>query len=227
VNRLIPYSGEVYAYLLAGYREAHLAIEIAALIAIGAFLVAGNRAGPAVYRIAAALLAAVWGWLAIGFYWQSYEPLNWAGRYMGWAAFAQSLLLLAWGTLAGRFRPDPRPAMIRPRLALGALVIAALAGPATTLLADGETVTAIQAVGVTPLATLAATSALLCLNREPVPFWLLPLPVLLLAWETIRAWTLGVAGDGVLVGVAVAVLVAWGRGQVCLDKQRAKSHAAE
>ena len=72
MNRLIPYSGEVYAYLLAGYRDAHLAIEIATCLAIAALLVAGGKAGRPAWRIGAVALAAIWLWLGIGFYWQTY-----------------------------------------------------------------------------------------------------------------------------------------------------------
>ncbi|MEQ9327182.1 MAG: DUF6064 family protein [Rhodospirillales bacterium] len=207
---MIPYSGEVYAYLLAGYRDAYLAIEIAACLAIAALLVAGGRAGRPVWRIGAVALAAIWLWLGVGFYWQSYEPLNWAGRYLGWAAILQAALVMIWGAVAGRFQPASRLATFRQWLATAVLVLSALAGPLVGLFSGGAVV-ALQAVGVTPLATMAATLALLLLNRSPGPLWLLPVPAFLLAWEAIRAGTLGLMQDGVLVAVAavVLVLVAW------------------
>lgn len=206
MNRLIPYSGEVYAYLLAGYRDAHEAIEIVTCLAVAAFLVAGGKAGPQVWRIGAFALAALWLWLGIGFYWQAYEPLNWAGRYLGWAAILQAVLVMVWGAVAGRFLPEPRPATHRQRLGVTILVLSALTGPIVSLF-PGNDVIAVQAIGATPLATLSATLALLLLNRRPVPFWLLPVPVVQLTWETIRAGTLGVPQDGVLIAAAVVVLV--------------------
>lgn len=206
MNRLIPYSGEVYAYLLAGYREAYVAIEIVVCLAVAALLVAGGKAVRPVWRISAFALAALWLWLGTGFYWQTYEPLNWAGRYMGWAAILQAALVMVWGAVAGRFQPELRPMTHRRRLGVAVLVLAALTGPIVSLF-SGKDVSAVQAIGVTPLATMAATLALLLLNRGPAPFWLLPVPAVLLTWESIRAGTLGVPQDGALVAIAVVVLV--------------------
>lgn|GEM_PF-674778 len=206
MNRLIPYSGEVYAYLLAGYSDAYIALEIAVCLAGAALLLTGARATLMTCRIAGAVLAILWAWIGVGFYWLTYQPLNWAGFYFGWAALLQAVLILVWSLPGGRFRPTARIAVFSHWMGLAALILAALMGPFMRLLSEGS-VTAIQAVGVTPLATVTATLALFLLNTTRIPFWLLPVPVILLVWDFIRAQVLGVVQDNVLLAAAAAVLV--------------------
>ncbi len=206
MNRLIPYSGEVYAYLMSGYGEAYIVLEIAVCLAIAALLFTGRSAGVVKGRIAAVVLAMLWGWIGVGFYWQTYQPLNWAGTYFGWAALIQGALIAVWGVTTGALRPDIRIAVPRHWIGFAALFLAALTGPLMRLLPDGSVV-AVQSIGVTPLATITATLALFLLNTGRVPFWLLPVPILLLVWEYIRAHVLGVVQDGVLLAAAAVVLV--------------------
>ena len=209
MNRLIPYSGEVYAYLMTAYVEGFAAIEIAVCLALAVFLIVplikGMGANRLVCRGAAMCLALLWAWIGIGFYWQTYQPLNWAGTYFGWAALAEAMLIGAWGMKTGAFRPDiGKPLPVRWVGLLG-VVLAVSAGPFMRAI-SGDAVVAVQAVGVTPLATITATLALFLLNRTRIPIWLFPLPVMLLVWETIRALVLDVTQDIVLVAGATAVL---------------------
>jgi hypothetical protein len=206
VNRLIPYTGEVHAYLMSGYVEGYAAIEIAVCLALIVFLIKGADANRHLCRAAAICLALLWAWMGIGFYWQTYQPLNWAGAYFGWVALAEAMLIGAWGAKTGVFRPDIEKPSAARWVGLLGLVSAVTAGPFMRVI-SGDAVVALQAVGVTPLATITATLALFLLNRTRIPFWLLPLPVLLLVWETIRALVLAVTQDIVLLVVAAAVLI--------------------
>ena len=209
MNRLVPYSGEVYAYLVTGYGTAFWAIEIATCLAIAVLLFAGAAANGAACRTAAAGLGILWIWVGGGFYWQTYQPLNWAGFHFGWAVLIQAALIGGWGVKTGAFRPVLQIDTPRDRLAssvgLLALGVAALTGPLLHIF-SGEAVVAIQAIGGTPLATILATLALLLLNRTRPPFWLLPLPVLLLVWEVIRTLVLDIWQDGILLTAAGGVL---------------------
>lgn len=206
MNRLIPYSSEVYAYLMTGYVEGHTAIEIAVCLALVLFLIKGAGTDRLVCRAAAICLALLWAWMGIGFYWQTYQPLNWAGAYFGWAALAEAMLIGAWGLKTGAFRPDIEKPPSARWVGLLGLVLAAMAGPFMRAF-SGDGVVVVQAIGVTPLATITATLALFLLNRAHIPFWLLPWPVLLLVWEAIRALVLTVTQDIVLLVVAIAVLI--------------------
>ena len=205
MNRLIPYSGEVYAYLLAGYTADYLIVEIAAVLAAVLFVLLGGRTPGSVARAGAVGLALLWAWIGFGFYWQTYEPLNWAGGYFGWAALAQAALIASWGGTTGSLQPQVANGPGRNLLALTVLAVAAAAGPIIRL-GDGETVMAAQAFGVTPLATATATFALFLLNRKPVPFWLLPIPILLMGWEAIRAIVLWVPQDLLMLSAAALAL---------------------
>jgi hypothetical protein len=115
------------------------------------------------------------------------------------------MLIGAWGMKIGAFRPDVGKPLPMRWVGLLGVVLAASAGPFIRAF-SGDAVVAVQAVGVTPLATITATLALFLLNRTRIPFWLIPLPVMLLAWETIRALVLDVTQDIVLVAGATAVL---------------------
>lgn len=208
MNRLIPYSDEVYAYLMTGYVDGHWIVELATCLGIVALLWLRDSDMAAPYRIAAVLLAILWAWIGVGFYWQTYQPLNWAGYYFGWAALLQALLIAGWGSLSAGFRPAVQIGKWNGWVGVAALLFAALIGPIMDYLA-GEEVVARQAIGVTPLATISATFALWLLNRMRTPFWLSAIPVLLLGWEALRSIVLVLHQDIPMVIVAglVAVLL--------------------
>lgn len=208
MNRLIPYSGEVYDYLLYDYAGRYAAVEIGACAAIIACLIAGRWGNRTTARLGAVAFASAWAWIGIVFYWQTYQSLNWAGTYFGWAALLQAGLLAGWGITTGAFRADLSIHSLGRVTGLVTLAIAALAGQLSRLIAGGE-VSAIQAVGVTPLATTTATLGLMLLNRTPVPVWLLPIPISLLAWDAVRACVLIVPQD-------IVLLVAAGFAAICL-----------
>ncbi|RVU39667.1 hypothetical protein EOI86_10720 [Hwanghaeella grinnelliae] len=206
MNRLIPYSDEVYAYLLTAYIEGYAAVEVIVGLALVVFLIKGAGASRLSCRGTAVCLAMLWAWIGIGFYWHTYQPLNWAGTYFGWAALTEAVLIGAWGATTGGLRPDVGKAVPSHWAGLLGLVLAALIGPFMRLY-SGDTVVAVQAIGVTPLATITATLSLFLLNRTRIPFWLFPLPVMLLVWESIRALVLFVMQDIVLLIIATVVLI--------------------
>lgn len=207
MNRLVPYSGEVYAYLVEGYADAHQTLAILfALAAVALLVIADRPAARAARGTAGVGLALIWAWIGFGFYWQTYQPLNWAGNYFGWAALVQAALIAVWAVQAPAFRPAFRWASPVDCMGLAGLTLAVLTGPFTRLL-SGDAVIAAQAAGVTPLATITATLALFLLNRARIPFWLLPVPVALLCWEGVRAQVLGLVQDGALLAVSACILV--------------------
>lgn len=205
MNRLIPYSAEVYAYVTAEYGGANLPIEICTLLAVAVFLLFGRAGGHTGNRAAAVFLALLWGWIGVGFYWQTYQPLNWAGTYFGWASLVQAALIAIWGIGTGNFRPKLDLRSAGCWIGLVALALAALIGPTMRMFRE-EAVVPTQAIGVMPLATIAATLALLLINHVRSPSWLLPIPVILLGWEGVRANVMGLGEDMVLVLAGAVVL---------------------
>ncbi|MGB1025465.1 MAG: hypothetical protein ACPGYL_02815, partial [Rhodospirillaceae bacterium] len=136
MNRLIPYSGEIYGYLLSGYREASWLLEPLTILALVGLLLASrvwsDRHGRILSAAWGLLFAGLIGVLASGFYHQTYQPYNWAGLYFGYAAMAQAGLIAVWGLglvhRRGRFRPEITRSW-DSILALGCLALAAGLGP--------------------------------------------------------------------------------------------------
>jgi len=144
-----------------------------ATLALGAVVLAlawrgGERAG----RIALALLAAGWLWVAWAWQLQRYAPINWAAEYFAWMWGAQALLLFGAAAFA-RIGPAPR------RLRLAGLVLLAFALVAYPLLAValGRGWAQAEVFGMAPDPTALATLGALLVLRLRHGGWLLAIPV--------------------------------------------------
>lgn len=150
------------------------------LLALGlglAILLLLGRDGGSRNRIAAAILAGTWIWVAWAFHVERYAAINWAARYFA-AGFALEALLLIGTAFRGR-QPAPRSgAGFVDRAGLGLFLFALFLQPLVGLLA-GRTWEQLEVFGLAPDPTVSATlGAVLCLG-DRLRWELLVLP---LAW---------------------------------------------
>ncbi|MCR9256753.1 MAG: DUF6064 family protein [Alphaproteobacteria bacterium] len=207
LDRLIPYSGEVYRFVVADYLAAHWPLQAVALAIAVALPLAARRGGPAAAPAIGAGLAAGWLWVG-GAYWiGTYGQLNWAGPYFGYAFLGQAALLALWAIRAPLGKPAIGRALLPPSALMGLAVVAGAVagggGPAS--------VPALLSVGLTPLSLILVTVAILRLAGYRMPLWLLPVPFASLIWEGLRAVVHDEPFDGMVVLVAAAALVAGAR----------------
>ncbi|WP_312550862.1 DUF6064 family protein, partial [Massilia sp.] len=159
-----------------------------------------GRAG----RLAAALLALAWLWVAWAYHAQRYADINLAAPFFA-IGFALQAVLLAW--LATRHRA---PAIVSWRSPLGAfafalVLLALLLYPLFALFEEHGWRQA-EVFGIAPDPTVAATLGMLLLWRAPWFLW--PLPLLWCAVSGATLNELGVAQAWVLPAAGVLALAA-------------------
>lgn len=102
VGDFVPFGAEAYARLFVQHNARFgVAPALGAVAGVAALWAAVSGRG----RVAAALLAAAWGWVGWAFFAGSYAGLNWAGSYLAGVAGLQGVLMafMAWrGWLSGR-----------------------------------------------------------------------------------------------------------------------------
>ena len=117
LSDLQAFTLETYYRLFERYNAAIWPAQIAA-VAIGLSIpLLLRRPGLRTGRLVAAILAACWVWVAIGFHASRYAEIHRAAVYFGWGFGLEALLLVGSGVLGGRtgdvyvrvrVRPDPR-----------------------------------------------------------------------------------------------------------------------
>ena len=188
LSDFLLFSPRTYYRLLELYNVAIWPGQILALVigvGIASLLWTGR---PRQARLAFALLAACWLWVACAYQLGRYATINWAAVYFA-AAFAVEALLLLLVGLTGRFSPasikGPKARIAFGLLALG-LVIQPLIG-----LGIRRSWSQIEIFGVTPDATATATLGAVLLTSPSLRAALLPIP---LAWCVVAGatlWTMG------------------------------------
>jgi hypothetical protein len=180
-------------------------------LAAGATIFALVRA-PAVQpgRVAAALLAACWLWVAWAFHLQRYATINWAAGWFALAFAVQALLLVWAGVVRGRLAfdgPDTRARRAGVALLAFALIGLPLAAPLS-----GRPWAQAELFGIAPDPTAIATLGVLLAAAGRAPWGLMVLP---LAWCVVsgatlyamRSWGATVCAGAMLV----ALLAAWSK----------------
>jgi hypothetical protein len=207
LSDLLMFSAKTYYRLFELY---NLAIWPAQLVA-GAFGVAilacVARGGAASGRVAAALLAACWLWVAWAYHAERYATINSAAAYFAVGFAIEALLLLCMGTVRGKLALAPARGGAG-RAALGLLLFAMLGYPLLAA-ASGRSWRQLEMFGVAPDPTAVATLGLL-LSTARIPWLLLPIPLL---WCAISGATLRTmhAPDAWVAPLAAlfALLLAW------------------
>jgi hypothetical protein len=149
-----------------------------------------RRHGPTL-RAGALGLALAWTWVAYGFFWQRYAPINWAANGFAWAFGLQAL-----GLLALSFQQTLRAtaATVRHHIGLGLLLWALLAYPLLPLVFGRPWMQA-EVIGLAPDPTVIATlGLLLVIDAGPrALLWLLRAGAM--AWLVVSAATLATMGS--------------------------------
>jgi hypothetical protein len=187
LSDLLMFSARTYYRLFELY---NLAIRPAQLpgAAFGiALLACAARPGAACGRLAFALLAACWLWVAWAFHAQRYAAINLAAPYFAFAFALEALLLLWLGTVRGRLAPAAT-GRGGDRAAVGLLLFALLAYPLLAI-AGGRSWRQMELFGVAPDPTAIATLAVLLLPAR-ASWVLLPIPLLWCAISGATLWTM-------------------------------------
>lgn len=188
MDRLIPFSPDVYVNLFERYNDDLWPMQIVTL-AMGLMLIALSRRGGDMARmLSAATLAAFWIWTGWDFQIDHYAALNWAALPFGALFIVQGIGLMLAGALSDRLNPALNPAGI-------ALICAAALAHPLLVLVTGSPLGQAHAFGLTPMPTVLATLGWLALARGGVPWGLLVLPLLFSAWEGLMAWEMGLPRD--------------------------------
>lgn len=205
----IPFGREVYDRLFVRLNEGWfplpiLTVLLGALAIWGALRLTGRRRSVTL----GVILAAAWAWVGWAYYLDLYTPLNWAGEYAAWAAFAQVALLLGLG-LAGRLDATPPLGLRALGAALAAIGLALL--PLLDPL-DGRPWTGAEFFGLAPEPTAVVTLGLLLATaRDRLVTFIVPIACCALG--AAPAWVfdtpLGLVPLALAAIAAVAALVAF------------------
>lgn len=150
------------------------------------------RPRPWSHRAIAALLAAAWAWVGVGFVGTRYAAINWAAAYAAPVFVLQALALLMIGTLAGRLRPVV-DGSLTAAIGLALTVYAVALHPLTAPLA-GRPLAGAEVVGIAPDPIAIATLGIITLGARTLDArLLLVVPLLWCAASgvtllTMRAW---------------------------------------
>ncbi len=199
LSDFLLFSSRTYYRLFEIHNAAIWPAQVAAIGLGLAIWVLLRRASADRGRVIAAILAAVWLFVAIAFHARRYATINTAAVYFAWAFGVEAALLMGMGVVRGRL-PFGRPIDAAGRVGVGmfffALVVEPLLGP---LLGRGWR--GIELFGVAPDPTAIATLGLLLLARLRHRWLLMAVPVLwcattglfLLAMKATDAWIAPVA----------------------------------
>jgi hypothetical protein len=162
------------------------------------------------HRLMAAMLGALWIWLAWAFFWERYATINWAAAYVAPFIAWQGFLFIWLGAIS------ERPIFVSSRGAgemagLGLFASALVLYPVVALLM-GRSWLSGEVFGIAPDPTAIATLALLALVKGRSRWLLMVIPWLWCAISSVMLWTMG-AGDFFIpiAGALAAIGVAFAR----------------
>src|SRR5512134_642137 len=205
LSDFLLFAPRTYYRLFELYNREIWPAQLLALGAGGAILLASRRGGAAPGRLAAALLAGCWLWIAWGFHLQRYATINWAATHFA-AAFASEAALLVWtGVVRGRLALGSIDPVVR-RVGLGVIVFALVVQPLIGPLAGRDWAQA-EVFGTAPDPTAVATLGVLLLASDRVRWALLVVPALWCAVTGATLWAMG-APDAAVAPLAALVVLA-------------------
>lgn len=176
-------------------------VTLAAGLAIPVLVVRGAASGG---RVVAAILAALWLFVAWAYMLQRYDPINFAARYYAIGFAIQAGLLIWTGVIRDRLHFDP-PRWIGIPLIIYALVLQPLIAPLS-----GRPWTQAEIFGLAPDPTVVATLGVFVAAARP-NWLLLILPLLWCVISGLTLWAMESPEAPILpLAAAVAVgLAAW------------------
>lgn len=160
-------------------------------------------------RASAAILAALWLFIAWAYHLERYATINWVAEYFAWGFAAEAALLAWFGVVRGRLEPGPEAQPARAG-GLGMFVFALAIHPLIGL-ALGRAWTGAELFGVAPDPTVVGTLGVV-LRARGIALWaLLPLPLVWCLVSGATALAMG-APDAALMpamGTLALLLAAW------------------
>ncbi|MEO8432125.1 MAG: DUF6064 family protein [Acidobacteriota bacterium] len=165
-------------------------------------------------RLAAAILAACWTWVAIAFHSRRYSTINWAAVYFAWAFALEAALLLWFGVVRARLEVE-RPSRFARRAGLAIFFFALVVLPFVSPLL-GRGWKGVEIFGVAPDPTAVATLGILtasgCWRRGSLMFlpaiWCAVSGFTLLAMKSPVSWI-----PPLVAAIAIVVSAAQARGR--------------
>lgn len=158
-------------------------------------------------RVLFGTLALLWIWIAWSFFWQRYQPINFAAAYVAPLFVVQGCILglIAFRPLE-RFRQSPTSLNWMVRV----LLLIALIGYPLLGLSRGRSWLGVEYFGLMPDPTALATIALLALYRGPLIGLAQIIPVLWCVLTGLTLWGLGsnlffIAPVGMIIVMAALV----------------------
>ncbi len=190
LSNFLPFSPRTYYRLFELYNRAIWPAQVAAIAGGLAILLLLFRPAPRRSRLVAAILAACWLWVAIGFHAARYATINWAAVYFAWAFGLEAALLLWTGVVRGWLvlESDTNPILSAGFwIFVFALALHPLVGP---LLGRGWH--PIEIFGVAPDPTALGTLGVLVFAAGRARWDLIVIPVI---WCVISGATLRAMGS--------------------------------
>jgi hypothetical protein len=204
---MLPFTADVLFSSIAQYQRALWPLPpIALLLGLGVVLLALRRVRYG-NRLIAALLAAAWLWIGIGYHLLHFARLDFAAPLYG-VLFVLEGLLLLWIAIRGRLAFRYRGGLVG--WAGLALAMLAVAWPLVDRLA-GLGWQAERVVGLAPAPTTILTLALLLLVAGRTPWRLAIIPLLWTLITGVTAWILWIPQDLALpvAGLGTLGLLLW------------------
>ena len=206
LSSFLLFSPRTYYRLFELYNVAIWPLQIVAFGLGLTILLVWLRGGAWAGRVAAAILAACWLWVAWAYLFVRYDTINWAARYFAVGFVVEALLLIWAGLVRDRFRLSTADAIGKAGIALFvfALVVQPLIGPLT-----GRPWVQAELFGIAPDPTVVATIGILVAARRLL--WMpLIIPLLWCAISSATLWTME-SPDALVMptaGVLAVVLMA-------------------
>jgi hypothetical protein len=201
LSNFLMFAPRTYYRLIERYNLEVWPLHVAAMAAgaVILFLIVGR--GRNAGRIAAALMAMVWLWIAWAFHLERYRTIFYPAGWLA-ALFAAEALLLIWiGVVRDQFRPRASvPALV---LFAFALLVQPLIG-----LLLGRPWTQLEVFGIAPDPTVAATFAVVLAMNQRARLSLLVIPLLCAAFSGLTLWAMGSVEAVVLPAMALLTLAA-------------------
>ena len=204
MDRLIPYSPDVYQSLVAGFNLGLWPGQLIGTALVWLIFICARRGGATNARSAILVAGGMWMWTGQAFLHGELATLNWAAEWIGFAFIAKGLWLVGWAFATAELdivlSGDKRAST-----GLMFLVMATVLHP-IMIFAAGAPLQLGHYVGVFPMPTVLATLAVFCLIRPLPPRILLAVPLAWSIYDGLTAWTLGLTLDINLPIVAVAAI---------------------
>jgi hypothetical protein len=206
LSDFLLFSPRTYYRLIERYNAAVWPAHVL-MLAVGAgILWLLLRPTPGRSRAIAALLAALWTWVAWAFVWRRYATINWAATYFG-CLFAIEAVLLGW---IGVVRRGLLFRAVKGAGGVAGVVLLAFAAVVYPLLAPaaGRDWRQAEVFGIAPDPTVIGTLGLLLLAESRARTGLLVVPGLLVAISGATLWALASPEKWVMPSVLLFAAVA-------------------